>query len=345
MRTVLPLLLIATLLVQACSEAPVDTASTHDAVPVRTLKLAPTERPVQITVSGLFSTDDESVLSFKTGGIIRSILVREGDRVKAGQLLATIDLTEIEAQVKQAELGLEKATRDQQRAENLHRDSVVSLEQLQNARTGRELAQQQYTAAQFNRQYAQIRATTAGYVLRKFMQEGQLAGPGTPVLQVNGAGRGTWVLKAGIADKDWARVTLGDSATVTSDALPGRTLSGVVRSRSMGADPASGQFQVEIAVQAEANVPVASGLFGKAVVHTHAPFRGWAVPLESVLDGDGDSGFVFVVKDRKAVKTHVTIAGLTPTEVLVSKGLEQASELVVSGGAYLTDGSSINPTH
>lgn len=345
MKAFLPLLVATALLAQACGEARTDTATTAEAVPVRTIKLMPAERPVQVTVSGLFSTDDESVLSFKTGGIIRSILVREGDRVKAGQLLAAIDLTEIEAQVKQAELGLEKATRDQQRAENLHRDSVVSLEQLQNARTARELATQQYTAAQFNRQYAQIRASSDGYVLRKFMQEGQLAGPGTPVLQVNGAGRGTWVLKAGISDKDWARVAQGDSATVMSDALPGRTLNGVVRSRSMGADPASGQFQVEIAVQAEADVPVASGLFGKAVVHTSIPFRGWAVPLESVLDGDGDNGYVFTVKDGKAVKTPVRIAGITPSEVLISNGLEHAVELVVSGSPYLTDGSTVNQDH
>ena len=328
------------MLLPPCGGAPEATTAT-EAVPVRTVKLARTERPQQVAVSGLFSTDDESVLSFKTGGIIRSVLVREGDRVKAGQLLATLDLTEIEAQVKQAELGLEKATRDLQRAENLHRDSVASLEQLQNARTAKELAAQQYTAAQFNRQYSQIRASADGYVLRKFMQEGQLAGPGTPVLQVNGAGRGTWVLKAGIADKDWARVAEGDSATVTSDALPGRTLRGVVRSRSMGADPASGQFQVEIAVEAAGDIPVASGLFGKAVVRTRLPFQGWAVPLESVLDGDGSRGYVFTVQDGKARRTPVTIAGLTPTEVLISGGLEHSTDLVVSGSAYLTDGSPV----
>ncbi len=296
-------------------------------------------------MSGLFSTDDESILSFKTGGIIRSILVKEGDRVKAGQLLATIDLTEIGSQVKQAELGLEKATRDLQRAENLHRDSVVSLEQLQNARTGKELAQQQYTMAQFNSRYAQIHATADGYVLRKFMQEGQLAGPGTPVLQVNGAGRGNWLLKAGIADKDWVRVSEGDSATVTSDALPGRVLQGIVRSRSMGADPASGQFLVEIAVKPMSDAPIASGLFGKAAIHTSVclsmvgPF-----PHEAVLDGNGDQGYVFVVVNGTAHKLPVTIAGITDREVLISKGLEGAQQLIVSGSAYVTEGSTITPT-
>lgn len=341
MKPYLPILALIGILAQACGSSDASNAPVAKAVPVRTIALARTECQQQVHVSGLFSTDDESVLSFKTGGIIRSILVKEGDRVKAGQLLATIDLTEIGSQVKQAELGLEKATRDLQRAENLHRDSVVSLEQLQNARTGKELAQQQYTMAQFNSRYAQIHATADGYVLRKFMQEGQLAGPGTPVLQVNGAGRGTWLLKAGIADKDWVRVSDGDSATVTSDALPGRVLQGIVRSRSMGADPASGQFLVEIAVKPASDAPIASGLFGKAAIHTRLPFRGWAVPHEAVLDGNRDQGFVFVVVNGTAHKLPVTIDGITDREVLISKGLEDAQQLIVSGSAYVTEGSTI----
>ena len=86
-----------------------------------------------IAVSGQFTTDDETQLGFKTGGVIRSILVKEGDRIHAGQLLATLDLTEINTQVSQAQLGLEKAKRDFQRVQNLYRDSVATLEQLQNA--------------------------------------------------------------------------------------------------------------------------------------------------------------------------------------------------------------------
>ncbi|MCC7503185.1 MAG: efflux RND transporter periplasmic adaptor subunit [Flavobacteriales bacterium] len=344
MKPFLPILALIGILAQACGGSDASTAPAAKAVPVRTITLARTERPQQVHVSGLFSTDDESVLSFKTGGIIRSILVKEGDRVKAGQLLATIDLTEIGSQVKQAELGLEKATRDLQRAENLHRDSVVSLEQLQNARTGKEMAQQQYTMAQFNSRYAQIHATADGYVLRKFMQEGQLAGPGTPVLQVNGAGRGHWLLKAGIADKDWVRVSEGDSAIVTSDAIPGRVLHGVVRNRSMGADPASGQFLVEIAVKPMSDAPIASGLFGKAAIHTSVPFHGWAIPHEAVLDGNGHQGYVFVVVNGTAHKLPVTIAGITDREVLISKGLEGAQQLIVSGSAYVTEGSTITPT-
>jgi multidrug efflux pump subunit AcrA (membrane-fusion protein) len=69
-------------------------------------------------VSGQFTTDDEVMLSFKTTGIINKIYVKEGDAIQRGQLLATLNLTEIDASLEQARLALEKSTRDHQRIMN-----------------------------------------------------------------------------------------------------------------------------------------------------------------------------------------------------------------------------------
>jgi membrane fusion protein, multidrug efflux system len=66
----------------------------------------------EIVGTGMLMSKAESRLSFKTGGVISRIYVREGDDVKAGQLLATLDLTEINSQVAQAKLGVQKSERD-----------------------------------------------------------------------------------------------------------------------------------------------------------------------------------------------------------------------------------------
>src|SRR3712207_1775739 len=68
-------------------------------VPVKVMSLQKTQHQEVIPVSGQFTTNDEAVLSFKTGGVVQSILVKEGESVRKGQLLATLNLTEIEAQV------------------------------------------------------------------------------------------------------------------------------------------------------------------------------------------------------------------------------------------------------
>ena len=152
-------------------------------------------------VSGQFTTDDEVMMSFKTTGIISKIFVKEGDAIKKGQLLATLNLTEIDASLQQAQLAYEKASRDLQRLNNLYNDSVATLEQVQNAKTTRDLAAQQLNTARFNSQYSEIRAEANGFVLRKLANEGQLVSSGNAVFQTNGAGSGKWILRSGITDQ------------------------------------------------------------------------------------------------------------------------------------------------
>ncbi len=79
-----------------------------------------------ILASGLVASASEARLAFKTGGVIDRILVKEGQTVVRGQLLATLNLTEISAQVNQAKEGVAKAERDLNRVKNLYADSVVS---------------------------------------------------------------------------------------------------------------------------------------------------------------------------------------------------------------------------
>src|SRR5262245_23208964 len=113
-----------------------------DIIPVKTIALDNNVQTGIINASGQFTTDDEAMLSFKTGGVIERIFVKEGDAMRKGQMLTTLNLTEINAQVQQAQLAYEKAKRDYQRTMNLHNDSVATLEQLQNAKTGLDLAAQ-----------------------------------------------------------------------------------------------------------------------------------------------------------------------------------------------------------
>ncbi|MBX2906297.1 MAG: efflux RND transporter periplasmic adaptor subunit [Taibaiella sp.] len=316
-----------------------------DVIPVKVMELRASAAGADISTSGQFTTDDEAILSFKTGGIIEKVYVKEGDAVHAGQVLATLNMTEINAQVQVAKTAFEKASRDYQRVTNLYKDSVATLEQSQNAKTAMEIARQQLTAAEFNKEYSQIRATKSGYVLRKLASEGQVAGPGTPVFQVNGAKSGTWTLKAGVSDREWAAINLGDKATITVAALNNKTYEGVVCRKSEGADAMTGSFNVEIKFTSE-KPAIAAGMFGKAVVHTADNKQAtstWAIPYDALLDGDGNTGYVFVTKDRQtAHKLKVEVNAIEKDEIIVSGGLEDAGALIISGSAYLTDSSKIN---
>lgn len=336
-------LLIIAAGIQACTpEEKKDTQSAKgEAIPVRVMALQKEESSPVIQTSGLFTTDDETNLAFKTGGIIEKIYVKEGDAIHKGQLLATIDLTEIEAQVAQARLSYEKAKRDFQRVENLYKDSVATLEQFQNARTGMEVASRQLEAANFNRSYSEIRAVNNGFVLRKMASEGQVISSGTSVFQTNGAGQGKWILKTGVSDREWASVNVGDKATITTDALANKTFEASVTRKSEGTDAMNGSFTLELTLKSP-GPGLASGLFGKATIAGSRKQNVWKIPYDALLDGNAQSGYVFVTNDEKIVhKVPVVIGSIEKNEVVIQAGLENAQKLIISGSAYLKDSSAI----
>jgi len=335
----------AAITLQACTSKANDKKPepATEVIPVRLMPTGTDSSRTEVSVSGLIAAQNDARLSFKIGGLIESINVQEGDRVRTGQLLASLKPTEIAAQVQQAQLAVEKAQRDFERAQNLYKDSVATLEQLQNARTGLDIARQGLQQAQFNKRYANIYAPADGIIGKKIGNVGELVGPGAPVLLLNAVSSSQkWVLRASLADHEWAAVQEGAKASVTVDAFPGETFTGLLSQKAPLADAASGSFTVEIQVNFGSKQP-ATGMFGKARIGAGTMTTAVSIPYEALLEANGSEGFVFVTADRKTVKrVPVIISRITPERVYLSKGLEGYPYVVTSGSPYLKDGSLIS---
>lgn len=315
-----------------------------------TVTLAPVRRQVvaqPVTATGQLSSETEARLSFKTGGIVRRVVVSEGDYVRQGQVLAALDLTEISAQVAQAQQNEAKTRRDLDRFARLLADSAAPREAVENLRTAYAVAQEQTRIARFNQQFSEIRAPVAGRIVRKLINEGELAAPGVPVLFMNATADDVWTLKAGVADKDWARLRVGDSATVRLDAYPGASLAGTVSRLAQGPDPATGTWQVEVRPQPRPGIRLATGLFARATLQPRHRATYHVVPAEAVVEGEEENAFVFVPAGRgpggaRAVrKVPVRIAFLRGAEVYVSHGLDSLPQVVERGAGFLTEYSTI----
>lgn len=309
------------------------------------IKLAPVKTgdySLPIISSGLISTETESRLSFKVGGIVSKIYVKEGQDVSRGQLLASLDLTEIDAQVSQAKNNLEKTKRDLERGQRLLKDSAATLEQIQNLQTAFNVADESFRIASFNRQFSTIHANASGKVIRKFLNEGELVGAGTPVLMVNTAAQRDWIVKIGLPDVDWVRARKGDKAKIYTDAYPDEFLEGDLNVINEGADVVSGLYQAEVRVKA-GNKKLASGLFAKVEIQPSAKKKLQSVPIEAIVEGEGKKAFVFIVKnDKKSVqKLSITIAFLESQTAFVLDGLSNVSEVVTAGSAFLTENSVV----
>lgn len=339
---------LITLLLFACSEEENKSAipSKGETIPVKVQNLTKDVFTSPIAASGSFTTNNETILSFKIGGIITQLKVKEGDRVQKGEVLASLDLTEIQTSLNQAKLALEKSERDYSRAERLYKDSVATLEQFQNANTALNIAKEQMKAVAFNLQFAQIRANQNGFVLRKFVNQGQQVAAGSPIVQINGTEQGSWVLKATVNDYNWDIISLGDSASLSTGSDSKEYFSGKVSRKSQSADPVTGAYWIEVSPVDLSEITFASGMFGRVTIFPRTQMTGWQIPYGALLDAQGDYGYVFVTDDQKsAKKVKVTLGKISANSVQVLSGLENHQQLIVSGSAYLTDQSpiQINP--
>jgi membrane fusion protein, multidrug efflux system len=337
-RRILSLLL--PLVLAGCARGRTAAPSVQHIVVVRLAPVTVERIARPVTATGVLGPKEEVPLAFKVGGVIGHVLVDEGQTVRTGDTLATLDLSEIDAGVTRARSAAEKAERDLARAQRLYTDSVATLEQLQNAETGRDIAAAELETVTFNRRYAVIVAPASGVILHRNAEPGELIQAGTPILTLGTRTRGV-VMRVALADRDVVRVRRGDRAVVRFDALPDVMLEGTTTEIGAAADPLTGTYRVEITLPRAARL--ASGLVGLVEIQARAAEALSLVPVEAVLEADGSRATVFTLSadGRHAERRSVRVAFLSGNRVAIAAGLEGARWVVTDGAAYLDDGAAV----
>ncbi|MCC3160467.1 efflux RND transporter periplasmic adaptor subunit [Hymenobacter sp. 15J16-1T3B] len=327
---------------QAAAAPPTAEASADtELIPVQTVPLAAQPLTEAIRASGKLSSATELRLGFKVGGIVTELGPREGDEVRRGQVLARVNPAEVGAQVTQAREALAQAERSLQRSQNLYRDSVATLEQVQNARTAVAAGRAAVQAAEFNQQYATIVAPVSGRVLSRRAEPGELVAAGAPVYELSSSDA-AWVLRVGLADRDVVRVRLGDAATIHLDAYPELDFRGRVSRLAQTSDPASGTYEAEITVQ-PAGRKLVSGLVGEVDITPRAGAAVATVPVEALVSADGSRGYVYTLRGRgPQVQQHpVRVLRLLGGQVAIASELPLGTPIISQGAAYLTPSSRV----
>jgi RND family efflux transporter MFP subunit len=172
------------------------------------------------------------------------------------------------------------------------------------------------------------------------MNEGELASSGSPVFFVNAAGANDWVVKVGIADKDWTRLKLGDKAEISLDAFPDMKFLANVTTLSQGADQASGLYQAELKISTQGK-KMATGLFAKALIYPSIKYQYASVPVDAIIEGNGDQAFVYVIENGKAKRVSLSIAYVNGQQAFIREGLSGINQVVTDGSAYLVEGTKV----
>ncbi|MBN3034977.1 MAG: efflux RND transporter periplasmic adaptor subunit [Bacteroidales bacterium] len=306
-------------------------------VRVEQVRKAPYRHPV--LSSGRLASKHEARLSFKTGGIIGRIFVREGERVRKDQPLAALRLDEVQAQVAQAELNYDKSLRDLERVTNLYHDSVATLEQLQNATTAIKVAESALKIARFNLQYSTITSPADGQILRRLAEEDEMASPGYPVLLFAPMNE-TMVVRVHLTDREVVNITQGDSAWIRFDAWPGERFAASVTEIAGTSDPYTGTYEVELSLR-ETTSKLISGFIARAEILPSENEVRFFIPVNALTEGNGSTGRVYLLKGSQAVSTLVRIDRIDGDRLVVFSGVQEGDSVITHGWNDLEKGARI----
>ena len=327
------------LLLSGCRNETVQTPK-DETTRVKILSIKPEDLSISVHSSGMLASEEEIKLSFKTGGIVAGINADEGDRMKKGDILASLNLSEINANVNLARNGYEKALRDWTRAKSLYNDTVATLEQFQNATTALNVAKSNLEIARFNLMHSTIKAPADGIVLKQLVRENELVGAGYPVFLFGTKGK-YWKIKSGLADRDVVRINPGDSAVVVFDAWPGVKFPAVVDLVSEMASPMTGTYETEMSLDGM-GYRLASGFVAIVDIYPAKRQTFTLVPVGAIGGADGKKGFVWSVSDSGSAEKHeIEIASIKGQEAFVTGLPEHITEIVSEGAAYLREGMKV----
>lgn len=335
-----------TLLIAGCNESsspPVAEAPAIDAIPVKIARVERQTHPDPIRGTGILAGKEEILLSFKIGGILDRIVVEEGDRVKKGRLLAQLSQDEIRAQVTQTKSALEKAQRDLDRADRLHRDKVVTLEQLQNATTAVEVAEANLTITEFNQRHSAIHAPSDGVILKRFVDRRELLSPGDPVLVMSSASR-RQVLRLGVTDREIVRLQRSDSAHVAFDAYPGEIFQASVSEIAERSVPHTGTYEVELTIVNDRARILKTGFIGSAVIFPSISQALYRIPIDALVEGDRNTAVVFVPDAQRQTAQRVAVRPYHIGNNFFTVLKEHApplEEVITDGAPYLSENAEI----
>lgn len=315
--------------------------------PVRVAEVAEAPGERVVVLHGVTRAVDRATLSFAVPGRVQTCAVEIGQRVEAGEVIATLDPAGLSANLSSAKAtvqGLEaqraQLKRDRRRAESLEVGTTVAQAEIdtlraQEARVEASLAGARAQAQEAGRLRgeASLQAPLPGLVVEVLVEPGELVQPGQPVVRLAGA-QGVEV-EVQAPERVWAHLASGQPAVVELPHLD-RTTPASIHSVAAAAGR-SGLMPVVVTLQ---DPEATAGLTANVVLSIPVE-PGVAVPLETLVDPVGGAPSLFVVRQGRAARVPVELGTVLQRDVVVSGALDIGERVVSAGQESLLDGDAV----
>lgn len=288
------------------------------------------------TIAGMLEPIRSVGVNAQLSGILLSLKAEEGHRVSQGDVLAEIDARELEAQARSAEAALRFAQSMVDRSEQLFKEKIITLAELERDRTAFESAKASTEQFRTRLGYAHVVAPISGIITEKRVEAGDIVSNQTRLFTV--ADVATLVTRIQVSELEVSSLTVGDQVPLTVDALGGERVAGRIRRIFPAADSSTRLVPVEVALTGSQVGRLRPGYTVRATLALDRRDGALLVPSRAV-SGPAGARAVYVVTggeiQRRAVRVGSDMAGLS--EIL--EGIAEGDSVIVSGTSTLREGA------
>ena len=342
---------------QAASAAPVKaeaTAPVLEFLPSDLMTVTPRDLRQTLAASGSLRAYNQAAVKARVAGEVREVLVREGETVKAGQVLVRMDEADYRARVAQAEGALVAARGQLAIAAKARENNRALLDRGFISKNAYDTASSQYDIAQANVNAAQggldvsrkalgdtvIRAPIAGVVASRSVQPGEKVSADNRLLDVIDLAR--MEMEVAVPTSDIIGISPGQEVTVKVEGLPQPLPATVMR-----INPATQAGSRSIMTDLQLDNPqsqLRAGMFGEARL-TLSKKAGVLAAPPSALQVNGENAYVYAIEQdklvRRQVQTGITGSDGDATLIEITSGLESGARIVRSNLGNLPAGATV----
>lgn len=345
-------------LLPSCNGEKKDVITNEPAIAVKVSGTDTNSSSPFITASGKIEAQNSANLSTRMMGYVTKLHVKVGQKVAVGQLLISINNTDIQAKkaqvdanILQATAGYNNAKKDYDRFTVLFKQQSASQKELDDmtaryemAKAGLEGAKQMRNEVMAQFAYSNITAPFSGVVTNTFVKEGDMASPGMPLVSVEGDSK--LQATAMVAESDIASITSGMLVKVLVKST-NKTLNGKVSEVSLSTKNTGGQYLVKINLEG-ADKTVLSGMFANVqfpVANKNSMTQTSdkvLIPQSALIHQGQLTGVYTVGAGNVAILRWLRIGKTFGNEAEILSGLSAGEQYIVSADGKLYNGAKIS---
>jgi RND family efflux transporter MFP subunit len=357
MKKIIAILSISAVLLTSCGGDKKEQITKEAAIAVKVSGVSENDNSPFVTASGKIEAENSANLSTRMMGYVTKVHVKVGQKVGAGQLLVSINNTDLQAKkaqvdasILQATAGYNNAKKDYDRFVNLYKQQSASQKELDDitaryemAKAGLEGAKQMRNEVMAQFSYSNITAPFSGTVTNTFVKEGDMANPGMPLVSVEGASR--LQVTAMVSENDIASIKKGMPVKVLVKSS-NANLTGKVSEVSVSATNTGGQYLVKVNLD-KTDSTVLSGMFVNVQFpvenKTQAVQTDRVLVPESALVKQGQlTGIYTIGTGNVAILRWLRTGKTFGNQVEVLSGLSASEQYIVSADGKLYNGALVS---